>query len=123
MAYYKLKIEIQLVCEDFSNSYGLKIFNIEDFEDFNLIDHKLSKVLINKLKDWYNEFDRCEIEEMLNFQNVIRNHEGEILNYFKTNQTNAFAESLNAKIQRYMMESYGFRNRDFFHFRIKKMLS
>ena len=74
MAYYKLKIEIQLVCEDFSNSYGLKIFNIEYFEDFNLIDHKLSKVLINKLKDWYNDYFRYTglfVDELIKHQNEI----------------------------------------------------
>lgn len=76
-----------------------------------------------ELKDWYKKFEKCEIQEMLNFQRSIKNHEGEILNYFSTNQTNAFAESLNAKIQRFIIDSFGFRNRDFFHFRIKKMLS
>lgn len=108
----EIRIAYELMCK-FRNFY-------EYFEEEKIKGIKQAK---KDLKTWYKQFENCEITEMLNFQRSVKNHEGDILNYFKTNQTNAFAESLNAKIQRFIMDSFGFRNRDFFHFRIKKMLS
>ncbi len=76
-----------------------------------------------KLKEWYEEVSKQEIEEMMNFASTIAHHETTILNYFATGQTNAFAESLNSKIQRFVQSNQGTNDRDFFHFRLKGYFS
>lgn len=76
-----------------------------------------------KLLEWYAEVDENEIEEMLNFASTIASHENTILNYFETGQTNAFAESLNSQIQRFVQSNSGTNDRDFFHFRLKGYFS
>ena len=76
-----------------------------------------------KLREWYKEVETEEIEEMLNFASTIVRHENTILNYFETGQTNAFAESLNSQIQRFVQSNSGTNDRDFFHFRLKGYFS
>lgn len=75
------------------------------------------------LGQWYEETRRTQIEEIKNFRHTVRRHEGEIMNYFEEGHTNAFAESLNNKIQSFVRSNYGVRDRDFFHFRLMKFLS
>jgi transposase len=76
-----------------------------------------------KLKEWYAEVSKEEIEEMMNFASTVAAHEGTILNYFETGQTNAFAESLNSQIQRFVQSNSGTNDRDFFYFRLKGYFS
>jgi len=76
-----------------------------------------------KLEEWYEEVGKGEIDEMMNFASTVAHHEGTILNYFKTGFTNAFAESLNAQIQRFVQSNSGTNDRDFFHFRLKGYFS
>jgi transposase len=76
-----------------------------------------------KLKEWYEEVNREDIEEMMNFASTVAHHEGAILNYFETGQTNAFAESINSQIQRFVQSNSGTNDRDFFHFRLKGYFS
>lgn len=75
------------------------------------------------LTQWLALSSLVDIPEMKNFVSTVERHEVEIMNYFITRQTNAFAESLNAKIQRFVIASFGFNDRDLFHFRIKKYFS
>lgn len=74
---------------------------------------------------WYQKIqsEAGHIPEMISLMKTIQSHEDQILNYFEEGQTNAFAESLNNKIQRFVQSNYGIRDRDFFHFRIKKYFS
>jgi len=72
------------------------------------------------LQKWYQKVRESGIDEIKNFASTVKSHEGQILAYFNEGHTNAFAESLNAKLQRFIVASYGFKNIDFFHFRIKK---
>jgi len=76
-----------------------------------------------KLKEWYAEVSKEEIEEIMNFASTVADHENTILNYFETGQTNAFAESLNSKIQRFVQSNSGTNDRNFFHFRMKGYFS
>lgn len=76
-----------------------------------------------KLSDWRIKTEETNISELLNFCSTVHRHTPEIVAYFSDGHTNAFAESLNAKIQRFLINNYGIRNRDFFHFRIMKFLS
>ena len=75
------------------------------------------------LEKWYKKAGSSKIEEVRSFIDTVQNHEGEILHYFDEGHTNAFAESLNNKIQSFVRSNYGIRDRDFFHFRVKKYFS
>ena len=72
---------------------------------------------------WYADAKKLRIEELSNLINTIKRHEPDILNYFDEGLTNASLESLNSKIQRFVISTFGFRDRDLFHFRIKKHFS
>jgi transposase len=72
---------------------------------------------------WYEKTKTSKIEEIRSFRHTIKRHEGEILNHFEEGHTNAFAESLNNKIQGFVRSNYGIRDRDFFHFRMLKHFS
>jgi transposase len=50
----------------------------------------------------YLFFCRIEIEEFKGVVKMFRKHEREILNYFKNGLTNAKAENLNGKLQRFI---------------------
>lgn len=78
-----------------------------------------------KLSQWYTKVEKnaAHIPEMLAFLKMVRAHEDTILNYFDAGHTNAFAESLNNRIQTIFRTNYGIRERDFFHFRLKKLFA
>lgn len=75
------------------------------------------------LGEWYLKAEVSNIEEIKNFIHTVKSREGEILNHFHEGHTNAFAESLNNKIQNFVRSNYGIRDRDFFHFRLRKHFS
>ena len=76
-----------------------------------------------QMTQWINLEPLIDIPEMKNFVSTVERHWGEIMNYFVTGKTNAFAESLNAKIQRFVISCFGFNDRHLFHFRINKYFS
>ena len=89
-------------------------------EIYDLKDYKKAK---KKLDNWIRDKQTINISEMKNFVFSVERHLPEILAYSQTLQTNAFAESLNAKIQRFVSASFGFNDRNLFHFRIKSFFS
>lgn len=91
------------------------------FRDF--YDKKSTQEATALLAQWMAIEPLIDIPEMKNFVSTVERNEVEIMNYFITRQTNAFAESLNAKIQRFVISTFGFNDRDLFHFRIKKYFS
>ena len=52
------------------------------------------------------------------FIKMVKKHEDNIINYFTSGLTNAKAENLNGKIQRFIANNYGIKNKDFAMFRI-----
>jgi transposase len=94
--------------EEFRDFYSLKTGKNTEKEE--------AKKALNV---WYKNVENSQIEEMLNFSYTVKRNEPEIMAYFFTNATNAIAESLNAKIQRFLISSFGIKNRDFFHFRMR----
>ena len=76
-----------------------------------------------ELTMWYQEVSKTNLEEMYAFANTIQKHEGQILNYFEHGHTNAYAESLNAQIERFLNNNTGMRDKDFFHFRLQGYFS
>jgi transposase len=73
---------------------------------------------INKeLHIWLEKLEK--IKQFEPASKMIQKHENEILNYFKNQQTNAKAERLNGKIERFLSNNYGTRDLDFTLYRIK----
>jgi transposase len=81
---------------------------------------KLDKNKIkNDLYHWYKAIKNSGIEEFKFVVKMIRKHEYEILNYFSTQgQTNAKAERLNGKINRFIAANYGIKDKDFVLWRL-----
>lgn len=82
--------------------------------------YEAAKKSFNK---WYQSVGALNIPELQNFASSVKHHQNQILAYFLEGHTNAFAESLNAKIQRFVTNNYGIRNRNFFHYRLCKIFS
>jgi transposase len=84
---------------------------------------KDKEMLRNSLKQWYIEVETGAVMEMENFKSMVERNEGIILNYFVKGETNAKAEAINSKIQRFIMTNQGTRDREFFYFRLVKLFS
>ena len=76
-----------------------------------------------KLHEWFVEVEQTEIDEILNFKSMVERNLMVILNYFRFGATNAIAENINSRIQRFIMISQGTRDREFFYFRIANYFS
>lgn len=76
------------------------------------------KKIMKRLNIWFDKVKSTGMEEMLNFKSLVERHLGVILNYFNDGRTNANAESLNAKIQRFLQANNGSRDLDFTFFRL-----
>jgi transposase len=72
------------------------------------------------LNQWYLEVEKEAVMEMENFKSLVERNEGIILNYFVQGDTNAKAEAINSRIQRFIMTNQGTRDREFFYFRLAK---
>ena len=94
-----------------------KIYDVKSFG--NSVFDK-AKISINK---WVIEVGASGISELQNFASTVKHHKSNILAYFKTGDTNAYAESLNAKLQRFLRENFGIKNLDFFLWRIKQIFA
>lgn len=81
------------------------------------------QILLKQLKQWYSNVEQSEIEELLNFKYTVQKNQFEIMNYFTNGATNAIAENINSKIQRFIMINQGTRHREFFYFRMAKYFS
>ena len=102
---------------------------------------KTAYLISQNFKHWYNYQNRfktiCQITDDLNkwyeqawqlkeFQSVvkmIRKHENEIINFFRNGMTNANAENLNGKMQRFVSNNYGVKDKDFILYRIANYFS
>ena len=71
-----------------------------------------------ELFDWYDEVDQSKIKALRGVRKMIEKHQDDIINYFKEGQTNAKAENMNGKIQRFLFNNFGIKDRDFFFFRL-----
>jgi transposase len=63
------------------------------------------------LYQWYGQ--AMQIAEFGGVIKMIRKHETGIINFFKHGLTNAKAENLNGKIQRFVSNNYGIKDKDF----------
>lgn len=108
--YPEIEKTYQLTCE-FRNWY--KKENIGK-------DRLFLRVQINK---WYRKVEKADIDELLNFKSMAERNETIILRYFEKGYTNAIAECLNSKIQRFITINQGTRDREFFYFRLRKFFA
>lgn len=79
--------------------------------------------LLMKLQEWYHAVEESEIPEMENFKSLVERNQGIIMNYFILGETNAIAECINSKIQRFITINQGTRDREFFYFRLANYFS
>ena len=75
------------------------------------------------LHNWITQANISDISEMKNLAASLSRHSSQIVNYFIKNETNAKAEALNSRIQRFININYGARNTDFFLYRLNLYFS
>ena len=71
-----------------------------------------------RMQQWFSKINNCELPTMISVGESIKNNLGKILNYFPTRDTNAAAESFNAKLKGFRALVRGIRDEKFFLFRI-----
>ncbi|MCP4018072.1 MAG: transposase [Delftia sp.] len=81
------------------------------------------KIMQERLQQWYQNVENTDITEMINFKSLVERHEAMIINYFEHGYTNAIAENINSKIQRFIASNQGTRDREFFYFRLAAKFS
>ena len=72
--------------------------------------------ITSNLHQWY--YQASEVKEFGSVIKMIRKHEDEIIIFFRHGMSNARAERLNGKIQRFVSNNYGIKNKDFSIYRI-----
>lgn len=77
------------------------------------------ELIRQRLNRWYERIEKADIVELSNFKAMIERHQGVIINYFVEGHTNAIAEATNKKINTFIRNNQGVRDKDFFFFRIK----
>ena len=75
---------------------------------------KIEKELYN----WCDEVIKSKIKPLNAVRKMIERHQDDIVNYFLEGQTNAKAENMNGKIQRFLANNFGIKERDFFLYRV-----
>jgi transposase len=80
-------------------------------------------VIVDHLQAWYARVKDSGLDEFKSVAKMIRKHEGEILNYFIGGHTNARAESLNGKINRFLSNNYGMKDKNFALYRTAQYFS
>ena len=95
---------------------------------YNLV-HKLRMIyshvkeenVLKCLSDWFDDVERSGFKYFNAFLQTLQNRNPDIINYFKFKNTNAGAESFNAKIKKFRAKLNGVNDRTFFLFRIAKI--
>lgn len=80
-------------------------------------------IIEQQLFTWYNKIESSGLDEFKSVAKMVEKHEQNILNYFENAITNAKAENMNSKIQRFVINNYGLRDKDFALYRIAKYFS
>jgi transposase len=90
-----------------------------DKENVGQYEWKTEQQLIH----WYDCAEQAKLPEIENLIRIIGSNEEKIMHYFKTGKTNAKAEAINSKIQRFITANYGVRDKDFFLYRLARYYS
>jgi transposase len=84
---------------------------------------KNTGILLSELRRWKEKVKQANIKEFIQVARMIEKYRSEIIRYFEKGLTNAKAENLNGKIQRFIANNFGIRNRDFFLYRLQVYFS
>jgi len=87
---------------------------------YELEDRKYAKTI---LLDWMDRTGKLNIKEFNTACNTIKNNLENILNFFNNRNTNANAESFNAKIKLFRANQRGVIDNAFFLFRLNKLFA
>jgi len=110
----------------FENHQELKIAyqisqNFKHWYDYKNSKKPIIEITKN-LHLWYKQ--ALQLSEFKSVVKMIRKHENEIINFFKHGGvSNAKAERLNGKINRFVSNNYGIKNKDFALYRIANYFS
>lgn len=80
---------------------------------------KHQNIIEIELYQWCDEVNQSKIAAFRAVKTMIEKHHDDIINYFREGQTNAKAENMNSKIQRFMANNFGIKDRDFFLYRVQ----
>src|SRR5690625_6010868 len=80
-------------------------------------------MITERLNNWFALVEQAAILEINNFKALVERHQGVNLNYFVKGHTNAIAEANNKKLNTFIRNNQGLRDKDFFFFRIKNNFS
>ena len=76
-------------------------------------------IVENDLLQWIEDVEQSKITEMKGLVKMFEKHLQVITNFCITGQSNAMAENINSRIQRFINVNYGVRDINFFFFRVK----
>ncbi|MFT4062453.1 MAG: transposase [Edaphocola sp.] len=71
-----------------------------------------------ELCQWCDEVNQSKIPAFGAVKRMTEKHHDDIINYFKEGQTNANAENMNGKTQRFLASNFGIKDRGFFMYRV-----
>jgi transposase len=66
---------------------------------------------------WMIELETTKLKAFKVILKMFNKHENDICRYFERGSTNAKAENLNARLQRFLTNNFGIKDKDFFFFR------
>ena len=91
--------------------------------DLRLIYSKTKEIGVGytKLAKWFNKVEQLGIKELATVAGTVMERYRDILNFFELRNTNAFAESFNAKLKSFRAKLNGVSDKKFFLFRIAKI--
>lgn len=82
---------------------------------------KTKEAARQRLTQWYKHVEEKNFDVFVSVAEYLKHHEETILNYFPDRQTNASAESFNAKLKGFRALVRGVRDVKFFLFRVSKL--
>lgn len=106
---------------DLQTAYDLSENFKEWYNSKNKNEHRLNNE--KRLFEWYSKAEASGLKQFKGVIRMLEKHEELIVNYFDQGLTNAKAENMNGKIQRFISNNYGIRDKDFNLYRIAKYFS
>ena len=110
----------ETIYQTFTNHEELKTaYQIsQDFKQWYEISNRVKPIakITQELHQWY--LQAAASEDFKRVVKMLRKHETQVINFFRQGMTDAKAERLNGKIQRFITNNYGVRDKDFFLYRV-----
>jgi transposase len=107
----------------FENFPNLKTSYHQTLAFRNIYEQKDKEAARVKFEDWIQKVDNDKMEAFYSVANTVNNHLENILNFFQNRNTNANAESFNAKIKLFRANQRGVTDTKFFLFRLAKLFA